>query len=93
MRVIAWAAIAALVVSTPHATAQGKARMLIAVWAHADDEGPIAPLPVRYAPQGCRDPHDHPGGSCEVAPVQPFFPPATRRTPIFDLFTLNILDK
>jgi hypothetical protein len=36
--------IAALVlVSGPIARSQGKARTLVAVWAHADDEGPVAP--------------------------------------------------
>jgi hypothetical protein len=45
MRVIVCTVIAALLlVSGPMARGQGKARTLVAVWAHADDEGPVAPI-------------------------------------------------
>jgi LmbE family N-acetylglucosaminyl deacetylase len=53
MRVLICALIAALVlVSGPTARGQGKARTLVAVWAHADDEGPVAPILARYAREG-----------------------------------------
>jgi LmbE family N-acetylglucosaminyl deacetylase len=32
--------------------AQGKPRTLVAVWAHSDDEGPVAPILARYAREG-----------------------------------------
>ena len=53
MRVIVCTLIAAAVlVSGPIARGQGKARTLVAVWAHADDEGPVAPILARYAREG-----------------------------------------
>src|SRR5262245_58357624 len=53
MRVIVCTAIAALVlVSGPIARGQGTARTLVAVWAHSDDEGPVAPILARYAREG-----------------------------------------
>ena len=53
MRFIVCTVIAALVlVSGPIARGQGKARTLVAVWAHADDEGPVAPILARYAREG-----------------------------------------
>src|SRR5687767_5367605 len=53
MRVIVCTVSAALVlVSAPIARGQGKARTLVAVWAHADDEGPVAPILARYAREG-----------------------------------------
>ena len=53
MRVIACTLIAAVVlVSGPLARSQGKARTLVAVWAHADDEGSVAPILARYAREG-----------------------------------------
>ena len=45
MRIIVWTVIAVSVfVSGPIARGQGQARTLVAVWAHADDEGPVAPM-------------------------------------------------
>jgi LmbE family N-acetylglucosaminyl deacetylase len=53
MRVIACILIAAVaLVSGPLARSQGKARTLVAVWAHADDEGSVAPILARYAREG-----------------------------------------
>jgi LmbE family N-acetylglucosaminyl deacetylase len=53
MRFIVFTVIAALVcVSEPLARGQGKARTLVAVWAHGDDEGPVAPILARYAREG-----------------------------------------
>jgi LmbE family N-acetylglucosaminyl deacetylase len=53
MRVIVCAVVVALVVvSRPVARGQGKARTLVAIWAHADDEGPVAPILARYAREG-----------------------------------------
>src|SRR5687768_12070390 len=53
MRVIVCTVVAALVlVSGSIARGQGKARTLVAVWAHADDEGPVAPILARYAREG-----------------------------------------
>jgi len=53
MRVITCIAIAALVlVSVPVTFGQGTARTLVAVWAHADDEGPVGPILARYAREG-----------------------------------------
>ena len=53
MRVIVCTLIAALVlVSGPIARGQGKARTLVAIWAHADDEAPVAPILARYAREG-----------------------------------------
>jgi LmbE family N-acetylglucosaminyl deacetylase len=39
-------------VSASIARSQGTARTLVAVWAHADDEGPVAPVLARYAREG-----------------------------------------
>jgi LmbE family N-acetylglucosaminyl deacetylase len=36
----------------PVARGQEKPRTLVAVWAHADDEGPVAPILARYAREG-----------------------------------------
>src|SRR5215204_6655449 len=53
MRFIFCTVLAALVlVFVPIARGQGKARRLVAVWAHADDEGPVAPILARYAREG-----------------------------------------
>ena len=53
MRFIFCTVLAALVlVFVPIARVQGKARTLVAVWAHADDEGPVAPILARYAREG-----------------------------------------
>ncbi len=53
MRAITCAAIAALcLVSTSLISGQGKARTLVAVWAHSDDEGPVGPVLARYAREG-----------------------------------------
>ena len=53
MRFIVWTVIAALaLVSGSVARGQGTARTLVAVWAHADDEGPVAPILARYAREG-----------------------------------------
>ena len=53
MRVIVCTVIAALVlISGPIARGQGKVRTLVTVWAHADDEGPVAPILARYAREG-----------------------------------------
>ena len=53
MRVTVCTLIAVLaLVSGPTARGQGKARTLVAVWAHADDEGPVAPILARYAREG-----------------------------------------
>jgi LmbE family N-acetylglucosaminyl deacetylase len=53
MRVLVCTLIAAgVLVSGPIARGQGKARTLVAVWAHADDEGPVAPILARYAREG-----------------------------------------
>ena len=53
MRVAVCTVIAALVlVSGPIARGQGKPRTVVAVWAHADDEGPVAPILARYAREG-----------------------------------------
>ena len=53
MRFIVCTVISALVlIAGPSARGQGKARTLVAVWAHADDEGPVAPILARYAREG-----------------------------------------
>ena len=53
MRVITCTVIAALfLVSAPITFGQGAARTLVAVWAHADDEGPVGPVLARYAREG-----------------------------------------
>jgi LmbE family N-acetylglucosaminyl deacetylase len=53
MHVITCTAIAALfLVSAPITFGQGTARTLVAVWAHADDEGPVGPVLARYAREG-----------------------------------------
>jgi LmbE family N-acetylglucosaminyl deacetylase len=53
MRAITCTAIAALcLVSTSITSGQGKARTLVAVWAHSDDEGPVGPVLARYAREG-----------------------------------------
>ena len=41
-----------VLIAGPSARGQGKARTLVAVWAHADDEGPVAPILARYAREG-----------------------------------------
>ncbi len=50
--VVVCTVIAASVLSALIARGQGKARTLVAVWAHADDEGPVAPILARYAREG-----------------------------------------
>src|SRR5262245_14667054 len=53
MRFMVGTALAGLVlIAGPSARDQGKARTLVAVWAHADDEGPVAPILARYAREG-----------------------------------------
>jgi LmbE family N-acetylglucosaminyl deacetylase len=53
MRFMVCTAIAGLVLfAGPSARSQGKPRTLVAVWAHADDEGPVAPILARYAREG-----------------------------------------
>jgi hypothetical protein len=53
MRVSLCAVVAAVIlVSGQIAISQGSARTLVAVWAHADDEGPVAPILARYAREG-----------------------------------------
>ena len=53
MRVLACTALAALLIGSAASTfGQGTARTLVAVWAHADDEGPVAPVLARYAREG-----------------------------------------
>ena len=53
MRFMTFTVIAGLVlIAGPSARGQGKARTLVAVWAHADDEGPVAPILARYAREG-----------------------------------------
>src|SRR5688572_11930741 len=53
MRIIVCTFVATLVlVSGPIARGQGKARTLVTVWAHSDDEGPVAPILARYAREG-----------------------------------------
>src|SRR5262245_14273147 len=53
MRFIVCTVVAALVlVSVSMARGEGKARTIVAVWAHADDEGPVAPILARYAREG-----------------------------------------
>jgi LmbE family N-acetylglucosaminyl deacetylase len=53
MRLIACTAIAALIpVAESITLGQGTTRTLVAVWAHADDEGPAAPILARYAREG-----------------------------------------
>jgi LmbE family N-acetylglucosaminyl deacetylase len=53
MRVIVRTVSAALVlVCAPLAHGQATTRTLVAVWAHADDEGPVAPILARYAREG-----------------------------------------
>ena len=53
MRIIVFTVMAASVLAAgPIARGQGKVRALVAVWAHADDEGPVAPILARYAREG-----------------------------------------
>jgi hypothetical protein len=53
MRVSLCAVVAAVMLGLGQiAIAQGTARTLVAVWAHADDEGPVAPILARYAREG-----------------------------------------
>ena len=52
MRVVCTLIAAVVLVFGPIAHGQGKARSLAAVWAHADDEGPVAPILARYAREG-----------------------------------------
>jgi LmbE family N-acetylglucosaminyl deacetylase len=55
MRLTACSAIAALILITGSITfGQGPTRTLVAVWAHADDEGPVAPILARYAREGAQ---------------------------------------
>lgn len=53
MRVITCTAIATLMLVSETITfGQGTARTLVAIWAHADDEGPVGPVLARYAREG-----------------------------------------
>ena len=53
MRFMVCTVMAGLVlIAGPSARGQGKVRTLVAVWAHADDEGPVAPILARYARDG-----------------------------------------
>jgi LmbE family N-acetylglucosaminyl deacetylase len=52
MRVVCTVIAALVLVSGAIARGQGKARTLVAVWAHSDDEGPVAPILARYAREG-----------------------------------------
>ena len=53
MRFLVCTVIAGLVlIAGASARGQGKARTLVAVWAHADDEAPVAPILARYAREG-----------------------------------------
>jgi LmbE family N-acetylglucosaminyl deacetylase len=53
MRVSLCAVVAAvMLIPEQLAIGQGPARTLVAVWAHADDEGPVAPILARYAREG-----------------------------------------
>jgi LmbE family N-acetylglucosaminyl deacetylase len=53
MRVIACTVMAAfMLIYAPITSGQGTARTLVAVWAHADDEGPVGPILARYAREG-----------------------------------------
>jgi LmbE family N-acetylglucosaminyl deacetylase len=55
MRAKARTALAALfLLATSVASGQAPARTLVTVWAHADDEGPVAPILARYAREGVR---------------------------------------
>jgi LmbE family N-acetylglucosaminyl deacetylase len=51
MRVIAAAAIATLFAPVAP-VGSSPAKTLVAVWAHADDEGPVGPILARYAREG-----------------------------------------
>jgi LmbE family N-acetylglucosaminyl deacetylase len=52
MRFMACTVIAAFVLVAGPGARQGKARTLVTVWAHADDEGTVAPILARYAREG-----------------------------------------
>jgi LmbE family N-acetylglucosaminyl deacetylase len=54
MRTLTFAAVVvfASVLAPITSSGQGTARTLVAVWAHADDEGPVAPILARYAREG-----------------------------------------
>jgi LmbE family N-acetylglucosaminyl deacetylase len=53
MRAIICTVIATLMLVSPSAiSGQGPTRTLVAVWAHADDEAPVAPVLARYARDG-----------------------------------------
>lgn len=53
MRLIVCASITAFVlVFGPIVHGQERVRTLVAVWAHSDDEGPVAPILARYAREG-----------------------------------------
>lgn len=53
MRVSLCAVVAAVILIPGHiAISQTPARTLVAIWAHADDEGPVAPILARYAREG-----------------------------------------
>jgi LmbE family N-acetylglucosaminyl deacetylase len=52
MRLLICTAAALTLASGPIAIGQGTARTLVTVWAHADDEIPVAPVMARYAREG-----------------------------------------
>jgi LmbE family N-acetylglucosaminyl deacetylase len=53
MRVTVSTVVAAVVLASgPIARGQAQTRTLVAVWAHADDEGPVGPILARYAREG-----------------------------------------
>jgi len=53
MRTVTFAAVVAFTVAVATATfGQAPSRTLVAVWAHADDEAPVAPILARYAREG-----------------------------------------
>ena len=54
MRVITCTAIGLVLIYAPVTRGQGTARTLVAVWAHADDEGPVGPILARYAREGAQ---------------------------------------
>jgi LmbE family N-acetylglucosaminyl deacetylase len=55
MRLSLCAVIAVVILVTGRiAVGQGTARILVTVWAHADDEGPVSPILARYAREGAQ---------------------------------------
>jgi LmbE family N-acetylglucosaminyl deacetylase len=54
MRILICTAAALTLASGPIAIGQGTARTLVTVWAHADDEIPVAPVMARYAREGVK---------------------------------------